>query len=106
MAERIIDGSIVHNGAFWTATCKEGVFDVRASSRDAAERLVDLHWREVCKIVFRMQNWHCAYCLRIRPLTGHHKIFRSQGRIDSVTNAEGLCSDCHGNKYGPHGRRS
>jgi len=103
----MINGQITSAGPFYTATTPEGVFDVRAANpKEAAERLVDSHWREVCKIVFRAQNFHCAYCLRIRPLTGHHKIFRSQGRRDSVTNTEGLCSDCHGAKYGPHGRVS
>ncbi len=107
-AEKITGMTIVSSGiGFWRADGAMGQFDVRASnSKQAAERIVDWNWREICKSVFRAQQYHCAYCLRIRPLTGHHKIFRSAGRRDSVMNTEGLCSDCHGGKYGPHGRVS
>ncbi len=106
-AEKIINGLITGNGQFYTATTPEGDFDVRATTaKQAAERLVDLHWREVCKQRARQQNFLCFECQRMKPLEGHHRIFRSAGRSDAIGNIDMWCSDCHGGKYGPHGRVS
>ncbi len=107
MAERILQGSIIRNGCFWTATCPEGVFDVRAvDEKDAAQKLVDLHWREVCKIVFRRAGYRCEDCAAIKPLSVHHIVFRSHGRRDTPSNLTALCCGCHERRHGAHVRAS
>lgn len=61
--------------------------------------LVEELYKVECQKVFTAQEWKCAGCGQFRPLQGHHKRHRSQGRVDKG-NLEGLCAACHGKEHG------
>jgi 5-methylcytosine-specific restriction endonuclease McrA len=51
--------------------------------------------REIFFEICRRQEWRCALCHELKPLTCDHKIKRSQGGGDEATNLRGLCWKCH-----------
>lgn len=74
--------------------------DERMACRDLREK----NWRIVCNGVFERQQWKCAKCGERRPLSGHHKLFRSRwkrsdGPLDVESNTDGLCQQCHGKEH-------
>lgn len=101
-AERITGLSITsHPDQMYCGKGEDGEFWVHArDDKDAASRMVDLHWRDVSKIVMRRQAWKCLYCSRIAPLTVHHLKMRSHGRWDSPKNLVAACSACHSREHG------
>lgn len=107
-AEKITDLTIDHSpDNFYLASGMIGQFRVYdTDARRAAKAIVDWNWREVCRKRSHQQGYRCLYCKGLKPLQGHHKIKRSQGRRDVVGNVDMLCSACHGAKFGPHGRKS
>ena len=61
-------------------------------------------WKELVSylIVYRAHG-RCEACGKRpdwRGLVGHHKIFRSKGRIDTAENCEILCGKCHSARHG------
>ncbi len=78
-----------------------GEFWVHASDdKTAAANIVALHYRYISATVMKSQNFRCADCKGIRPLSCHHKILRSHGRIDSAANLIALCTPCHEKRHG------
>ena len=45
--------------------------------------------------VYESQNWTCAVCHKVRPLTPHHMLRKSSGGEDIFSNIIGLCVYCH-----------
>jgi 5-methylcytosine-specific restriction endonuclease McrA len=68
--------------------------------KDMAQAFVDWNYERNKRIVFEQQGWRCARCGKMKPLQGHHKVFRSKDRDDRVENLAGLCSGCHGSRHG------
>ena len=52
-------------------------------------------YRRLRQQVLARDGWRCQRCGEIKPLTCHHKNYRSHGRRDDVEGMEALCSDCH-----------
>lgn len=53
------------------------------------------------EIVRKRQQYRCADCSKFpTPLQVHHKIFRSHGRDDRVSNLKALCPSCHERAHG------
>lgn len=69
--------------------------------KDMAQAFVDWNWTRVCRDVFEAQGWRCAQCGKMKPLQGHHRKRRSQGRRDTPENIEGRCQECHEAKHRP-----
>lgn len=89
----------------WEAKAKDGVFTWRVgpmSNRDAAQRIVELNWKRVCREALVRDNYRCVQCGSMRGLHGHHKALRSQGRVDSLDNIETLCGSCHKDAHRQH----
>lgn len=97
MAEKIAGLTITkHDDGMYCGVGMRGEFWVHANDdKEAAERLVASHWREVCKIVSRRQGFRCLHCARLVGLSHHHIKFRSHGRSDDPSNVEALCESCH-----------
>jgi len=70
------------------------------SSGDALNKLVDNHYKMVCKEVALKQKHKCWECGKFGPMQFHHVQHRSKGRIDSLDNIVGLCPMCHGRQHG------
>lgn len=70
------------------------------SKEEALEKLVDLGYRMRVLWVCRQQGWRCYNCGAVKPLEGHHKKFRSHGRVDVAANLVALCCACHGLQHG------
>jgi HNH endonuclease len=66
----------------------------------ALQALVGIIYKRRSAQVMREQGYRCAKCKAIKPLTIHHKKFRSHGRDDSVENLLALCRPCHGGEHG------
>lgn len=62
---------------------------------DALEKLVDAVYKIHCEIVRRRQQFRCSGCSKLVGLSVHHRIFRSHGRDDRLSNLTALCNDCH-----------
>lgn len=70
------------------------------TSCEALRRLVENNYAELCRRVWTKQEGKCWECGRFRPLSFHHVVHRSKGRIDSEDNLRGLCQPCHGREHG------
>lgn len=62
---------------------------------DALDKLVAEVYKIHCEIVRRRQGFRCSGCSKLKALSCHHKIFRSHGRDDRLSNLTALCNDCH-----------
>lgn len=69
----------------------------------ALKDLVEKNYQRVSRLVFQRARWRCEECRLLKPLQAHHKVFRSQGRLDTEENLRALCAACH-DKI--HNRRS
>lgn len=68
----------------WSTT-KERVIDL----------LVEKMYKERSRELFKRADYRCNHCGELKPLQAHHKIFRSHGRSDALSNLVALCADCH-----------
>ena len=78
-------------------------FIVSGSGRTESEALANLvqaNYRRVCEELAKEQQHRCANCAKRAPLSFHHKLHRSKGRIDTKENLEGLCLECHNIEHG------
>lgn len=87
-------------------TDTEAMVSMLDDEKSACEVLRRDNLRRVSQAVFESQGWRCAGCGSVKPLQGHHKIFRSRwrrqdGPLDVASNLVGLCAACHEK---PHGR--
>lgn len=84
-----------------------GEFSVEyRDEKRAADRLRQLNWTRVCCIAFELANYKCIGCGQIKPLQGHHKLYRSRwkrsdGPLDVVSNIASLCNACHQSIHEP-----
>ncbi len=101
-AERITGLTItLHPDQLYCGKGEDGEFWVHArDDKDAAHRIVDLHWKDICKLVARRQDFRCLYCNGLKPLSYHHRKFRSHGRSDRPENIVGACRVCHDREHG------
>lgn len=67
--------------------------------------LITKVYQRHCEMVAVLQRRRCARCGELRPLQGHHIIFRSHGRNDRLPGIEMLCPDCHGNIHEGRAKR-
>ena len=68
--------------------------------KDVFASLVSAVYAFRCQVVLERQRWMCATCGRRTGLSVHHKVHRSKGRSDALSNLEGLCIDCHNAAHG------
>ncbi len=86
---------------FYKGIGEDGEFWVHArDSKDAAFRICELHWQDVCKVVMRRQGYKCLLCAKLAPLSVHHVKLRSHGRRDRPSDLQALCSSCHSREHG------
>lgn len=86
---------------FYKGIGEDGEFWVHArDQKDAAYRLVEMHWKEVCRIVMRRQSYKCLLCAGLLPLSTHHVKLRSHGRRDRPSDLQSLCNSCHQREHG------
>jgi hypothetical protein len=76
-----------------------GLYAYGETENEAIGNLVKAFYKAECLRVFELQEWKCARCGLRKALQGHHKIYRSHGRVDR-DNVEGLCAKCHGPEHG------
>jgi|ERR1700722_7085122 len=82
------------------------LFSFVKDEKEACKSLRDINWKRICFLKFESQEWKCAECSGVKPLQGHHVIYKSRwrrqdGPLDVDYNIRGLCSDCHGNIHRP-----
>ena len=99
-AERITGYSIVRldlDGFYFQAQDRgEHVASAGAKTeKEALRRLVEKVYKIHCEIVMRRQQFRCAVCGLIKPLSVHHRVFRSHGRDDRTSNLLALCNEDH-----------
>jgi hypothetical protein len=70
------------------------------SEKDALRALVQDVYRIHSRIVIKEQKYLCGRCGKRKSLSVHHKVHRSKGRSDALTNLIALCSDCHREEHG------
>ena len=80
------------------------LFSFLADEKDACNDLRTINLRRVSNIVFEKQEWKCAECQQVKPLSAHHVIFRSRwrpsmGPLDVESNLRGLCAEHHGDEH-------
>lgn len=80
-------------------------FSFKRDEKEACQELRDQNWHRVSRIVFDRQEWKCAECKQVKPLQGHHVVFKSRwrramGPLDHESNIIALCQDCHGDIHG------
>lgn len=89
-----------HDDGMYCGLGEDGEFWVHArDDKDAATRLIDNHWRQVCKVVSKRQGHRCLYCNGLKPLSFHHLKLRSHGRSDRPSNIVGACQACHDREH-------
>ena len=67
-----------------------------------AEHIRNLSHRQSWELeVLERAGWRCERCGAPRNLQCHHKIYRSQGGRDDVSNGEVLCERCHSQEHHP-----
>lgn len=60
------------------------------------DQLVIMVYRIRCQECLRRACWKCEICGKTGvPLQVHHKVFRSQGRKDTLENLMASCQPCH-----------
>ncbi len=101
-AEKICGlGITAHEDGMYCGIGEDGEFWVHANDdKEAAQRLIDLHWRRVCTVVMRRQDFKCLYCARLVALSVHHLKKRSHGRSDRPSGLVALCDPCHRREHG------
>jgi len=82
-------------------------FSFLEDERAACDMLRKMNWARVERNVFETQGWKCKRCGQVKPLQGHHVLFksrwrRSDGPLDIESNIEGLDQACHGQEHGIH----
>lgn len=80
------------------------LFSFIDDEKAACEDLRTINLRRVNNLVMEKQEWKCAECGLLKPLQGHHVIFRSRwrrsmGPLDCVDNIRGLCAGCHTDEH-------
>ena len=65
------------------------------------EDLRDKVLAEHGRVAMERAGWKCQECGGVKPLSAHHKVFRSNGRDDTVQNLESVCRACHEREHGP-----
>lgn len=84
----------------------EGVafFAMVKDEKEACAMLRADNWRRVVYMVSKAQEWRCKSCRQVKPLQGHHVLFRSRwrridGPLDVESNTHALCADCHQDEH-------
>lgn len=92
----------------YSMTVSPGVayYSRKQDEKEACKELREQNWRRVCQEVFKLQGWKCGQCEKVKPLQGHHYIFRSRwsrsdGPLDHPKNVIGMCAECHAAEHGP-----
>lgn len=74
--------------------------------KDRPVKLSAYHWKKLRQELFAKVNGRCQGCGRIFEVLGdmhaHHKMKRSEHRLDEISNLRALCFKCHELE---HGRR-
>jgi hypothetical protein len=70
------------------------------SAASALEDLLEKVLAEHRLITMDNANWACANCGHVTGMAAHHKVLRSRGRDDRVTNLVSLCERCHTQEHG------
>lgn len=65
------------------------------SEEEALEALIRLMYKTRSGIVLERASYRCERCGGLEPLEVHHKVFRSHGRSDALSNLQALCNTCH-----------
>jgi len=96
------------NGSAWRASCEcrcdgsKGVLTGVGGSESAAlSDLLHLVYKHHGFIVCTEAGWKCSKCGRVKALQIHHRIARSKGRSDSISNLVPLCFPCHEQETNP-----
>lgn len=99
--------ALEHNGGGWMASCEchcDGEVKVLLSDGETEQEALAGLLREVYihhrYIVCMRAGWKCEECGRVTEVTAHHKVLRSKGRDDTVTNLECRCRPCHDRSHG------
>jgi len=74
------------------------------TAKSQSEALKQLHvaiYRHHCQTVFERQLGKCSRCGQRLQLEPHHKVRRSKGRDDRLTNLEFLCHRDHERETNP-----
>ena len=71
----------------------------RTESR-ALEELRDKVLSEHGRVAMARAGWKCEECGGVRPLSAHHRVFRSHGRDDRVENLKATDCICHEREHG------
>ncbi len=79
-------------------------FSFKKDEKEACKELREQNWRRVVRLACEAAGWKCVRCRGIKPLQGHHKIYRSRwtrsdGPLDVVSNVDALCDGCHGKEH-------
>ncbi len=96
-------GFVIGSRTIHYATASEsGVEIARAEGCNQAAalgRLVEVIYKRRSEQTMQEQGWRCADCNGIKPLTIHHKVFRSHGRDDRRENLIAICVSCHDSRH-------
>lgn len=83
---------VVHDDGFTDETL---VFTGVTENR-ALYDLVEAVYRVRCERAMELAGWKCSQCGTTNNLQCHHKVFRSHGRDDRLSNLRVLCAErCH-----------
>jgi ribosomal protein S14 len=76
------------------------IASAEGTAKEAAQSLVNQVYHLRSQEVFTRAKWKCEKCGRRRALQVHHRVFRSHGRKDVVSNLVALCQSCHESFHG------
>ena len=108
-AERIMEAEVVqldpapHAKYRYQALSPRGDVWAESEGHKQSQVLSNLVSRNYARVSVMVKDWQtnlCARCGEKKPLSVHHKVFRSHGRKDTAENLEALCSNCHNAAHG------
>jgi hypothetical protein len=78
--------------------------DWHRTESKALEDLRDKVLSEHGRVAMARAGWKCEECGEVRPLSAHHRVFRSHDRNDRVENLKPTCRPDHEREHGPKGK--
>lgn len=71
-----------------------------SSEHEAAQKLHDMHWKDVRKIVIENAGHKCQDCSYRGGLDVHHVVKRGDSNNWDMSNLRALCRACHSRAHG------